>query len=595
MRFLPEEKVSEVRDRSRIVEVISDYVSLKKVGRNWKGLCPFHSEKTPSFMVNEEKQIFHCFGCGAGGDVFAFLMKVNQISFPEAVEALARRFGVSLPLDTASPHPSREAARREALFQINEIASNYFHEVLTQRREGEAARRYLAQRGIRREIIEAFRLGYALDRWDGLLQHLRKREVSLSMASELGLLVPKDKGNWYDAFRGRVIFPIRNLQGRIVGFGGRTLGAVHPKYLNSPDSSLYHKGEILYGLPEAKTFLRENDQVVIVEGYFDLLMLHQLGLRQSVATLGTALTPHHLRLLRRYTQKMILVFDGDAAGQQASLRVLPLFLEEGLWPKVVLLPEGEDPDGFLRKGRLEEFKRRIAEGPLLMDFFLDHLAKVYNVRSVEGRAKCADEGLAMIQRIPDLIQRDFYVKALAERLELEVSLLQNRLGRGLRGRLRAETEDRPSFSRRSEPKAEEMVVRLMVHNPRRIAKILEEGILDEFESPSLRQIAQAVVEEYRRKGDLPLVETMAGLEETLQEKLRKIVFEEVVIEEGVQEKILEDCIQKIRERRLKKDKSELRKRIREAERERGGEVPQALLAEHQALARREALLRKSGF
>lgn len=594
MRFFPEEKVSEVRDRANIVEVISDYVSLKKAGRNFKGLCPFHSEKTPSFMVNEERQIFHCFGCGTGGDVFAFLMKVNQMSFPEAVEELARRYGVSLPLPTASSTQTREAARREAFFHLNELASSYFHEILTRRPEGEVARRYLTQRGILQRTIDEFRLGYALDRWEGLLRQFQKNKVSLSMASELGLLIPKGKENWYDAFRGRVIFPIRNLQGRVVGFGGRAIGTAHPKYLNSPDSSLYHKGEVLYGLPEAKTFLREKDEVLIVEGYFDLLMLHQLGLRQSVATLGTALTPHHLRLLRRYTQRMVLVFDGDAAGQQASLRVLPVFLEEGLWPRVVLLPGGEDPDSFLRKGRLEEFKKMVAEAPLLMDFFLDRLAKIHNVKSVEGRARCADEGLAMIQRIPDAIQRDFYVKGLAERLELEVSLLKNRVGLGLRGRLRTEPEAPQPFSQRYESKAEETVVRLMLHDSRWIGRILEERILDEFESPGLQQIARTLVEVYLRKGDLSLGEVMEGLEEGLQEKLRRIVFKEVMFEEGVQEKILEDCVQKIRERRLKKDKSELRKRIREAERETGGEVPQALLAEHQALARREALLRKNG-
>jgi DNA primase len=333
---------------------------------------------------------------------------------------------------------------------------------------------------------------------------------------------------------------------------------------------------------------------MIVEGYFDLLMLHQSGLRQSVATLGTALTAHHLRLLRRYTERMVLVFDGDAAGQQASLRLLPLFLEEGLWPKVVLLPEGEDPDGFLRKGHLEDFKRRIAEGPLLMDFFLDRLAKIHPVKSVEGRAKCADEALAMIQRIPDVIQRDFYLKALAERLELEVSLLRNRIGRGLKGRLRTETGAQGPLSQRYDSRAEETVVRLMTQDPRWVGRVLEERIIDEFESPSLQQIARAMEEVYRRRGDLPLSEVMAGLEETLQEKLRRIIFKEVVFEEGIEEKILEDCVQKIRERRLKRDKSELRKRIREAEKETGGEVPEALLAEHQALARREALLRKSG-
>ena len=301
-------------------------------------------------MVNEEKQIFHCFGCGEGGDVFTFLMKVAHLSFPQAIEELAKRYGVQLPSKEFSPAQKKEMVKREVLFQINQIASEYFHDLLTVRKEGGEARRYLSQRDIKEEIVKEYRLGYSLDRWDGLVQHLREKKVSLELAWELGLIFPKKKEGWYDAFRGRIIFPIFDLHQRVVGFGGRSIRGGEPKYYNSPESSIYHKGEILYGLQVARRYTPLKDCVIIAEGYFDLLTLHQFGLKHSVATLGTALTTQHIRTLKRYTRNLITVFDADPAGIQGSLRSLPLFLEEEVSGKTVLLPKGEDPDSFLRKG-----------------------------------------------------------------------------------------------------------------------------------------------------------------------------------------------------------------------------------------------------
>jgi len=593
MSFFPEEKVSEVRDRSNIVEVVSDYVNLKKAGKNYRGLCPFHSEKTPSFMVNEEKQIFHCFGCGEGGDVFKFLMKVGNFSFPQAVEELARRFGIKLPSREPSPAQKQESIRREALFQVNQMASDYFHELLTRRKEGEGARRYLAERGISKKMIDEHHLGYSLDRWDGLVQHLREKKITLPMASELGLVIPKSKEGWYDAFRGRVIFPIRDLHDRVVGFGGRVMGEGLPKYLNSPESSIYHKGEILYGLPAARTLIRENDRVIIVEGYFDLLALHQYGLKESVATLGTALTIHHLRTLKRYTKNLVTVFDADQAGVQASLRALPLFLEEGVWAKTVLLPKGEDPDGFLRKGHFEDFKKKVAEGPLLIDFFFDHLVKTHDVKSVEGKVKCAEEGVALIQRIPNEIQKNFYIKVLAEKLDLQESLLHGKRERLPQGRSKASDEIKRHLSRGEFPRSEEMVVRLMVHHPELIRNVSEEKVVDEFESPILQKIARTLEDLYQQKRKLDLNEALESLDEDLKGRLRTFAFQDDILKDGIQTKALEDCIQKIREKRLRKDKSELRKKMKEAESQKGGEVPEALLAEHRALAKRESVLRKS--
>ncbi len=603
MGFLSEEKVSEIRDRSSILEVVSDYVTLKKIGKNYKGLCPFHAEKTPSFMVNEEKQIFHCFGCGEGGDAFTFLMKVGHFSFPQAVEELAKRYGVKLPSRELSPAQKKEMAQREALFQINQIASDYFHDLLTQRREGEEGRKYISQRGINQEIIAEHRLGYSTDRWNGLVQHLQEKKVSLELAWKLGLIFPKKKvgdstlrEGWYDAFRGRVLFPIFDLHQRIVGFGGRVIREGQPKYLNSPESSIYHKGEVLYGLPVAKRYATEKDCVIIAEGYFDLLTLHQYGLKHSVATLGTALTPQHIRTLKRYTKNLITVFDADPAGVQATLRSLPLFLEEEVAGKTIDLPKGEDPDGFLRKGNLEDFGKRVERAVPLIDFFFERLMKTHDVKSVDGKVKIAKEGVALLGKIPDKIRRDFYTKALAERLDVKESFLYEILRSSPKEPSKAGGDLGKSSTERSFPKSEEMVVRLMVQHPEIIPTISKEGVLKEFESPILQKIAEALEDLYQRRGRFNLPQALAHVDEDLKGRLSEFAFQENGLEGGDREKILQDCIQKIREKRIKKEKAELQKRIKEADKQQEDKGLNPLLKQKLELERkREKGLQKDGF
>ena len=596
MGFLSEEKVSEIRDRSSILEVVSDYVTLKKTGKNYRGLCPFHAEKTPSFMVNEEKQIFHCFGCGEGGDAFTFLMKAGHFSFPQAVEELAKRYGVALPSRELSPAQKREGAQREVLFQINQIASDYFHDLLTQRREGEEGRQYLSQRGISREIIAEHRLGYSTDRWDCLVQHLQGKKVSLELAGKLGLIFPKKNGGWYDAFRGRALFPIFDLHQRIVGFGGRVIREGQPKYLNSPESSIYHKGEILYGLSVAKRYAPEKDCVIIVEGYFDLLTLHQYGLKHSVATLGTALTPQHIRTLKRYTRNLITVFDADPAGTQATLRSLPLFLEEEVTGKTVALPKGEDPDGFLRKGNLEDFGKRVERAVSLVDFFFERLTKVHDVKSVDGKVKVAKEGVALLGKIPDQIRRDFYTKVLAEKLDVKESFLYEIL-RSSPKELRPSKVGRDSgkaSAEKSFPKSEELVIRLMVQHPEIIPAVSKEGVIKEFESRTLQKMGEALEDLYRKEGKLNLPQAFADVDEDFKGRLSEFAFRGDGLEEGDREKILRDCVQKIREKGIKKEKDELLKRIKEAERQPEGKRLGPLLKERQELVRREKGLQKDG-
>jgi len=610
MGFLSEEKVSEIRDRSSILEVVSDYVTLKKTGKNYKGLCPFHAEKTPSFMVNEEKQIFHCFGCGEGGDAFTFLMKVGHFSFPQAVEELAKRYGVKLPSRELSPAQKKDTAQREVLFQINQIASDYFHDLLTQRREGEEGRKYITQRGISREILTEHRLGYSADRWNGLVHHLLEKKVSLELAWKLGLIFPKSKvgdstlregqkldaSSWYDAFRGRLLFPIFDLHQRIVGFGGRVIREGHPKYLNSPESSIYHKGEILYGLPMAKRYAAEKDCVMIAEGYFDLLTLHQYGLKHSVATLGTALTPQHVRTLKRYTRNLITVFDADPAGDQATLRSLPLFLEEEVAGKTIILPRGEDPDGFLRQGNLGDFEKRAEHAVPIIDFFFERLTKVHDVKSVDGKVEIAKEGVALLGKIPDKIRRDFYTKALAERLDVKESFLYEILGSSPREASKSRGEGGKSSGERTFPKSEEMMVHLMAQHPEVIPIISREDVLKEFENPILQKIAEALEDLYEKKGRFNLPQALAHFDEDLKGRVSEFALQEDGLEEGDREKILEDCIQKIREKRIKKEKGELQKRIKEVDQQQEDKRLGPLLKQKLELARqREKGLQKDGF
>jgi DNA primase len=484
--------------------------------------------------------------------------------------------------------------KREALFQINQIASEYFHNLLTKGREGEGGRRYLSQRGISQEIILEHRLGTSTDRWDGLVRHLQEKKVSLELAWEVGLIFPKKREGWYDAFRGRILFPIFDVHQRVIAFGGRVIKEGEPKYLNSPESSIYHKGEALYGLQVAKRHVAEKDCVIIVEGYFDLLTLHQYGLKHSVATSGTALTTHHIRTLKRYTRNLITLFDADQAGVQATLRSLPLLLEEEMIGKMVALPKGEDPDGFLRKGNQEDFGKRVDNAIPLVDFFFERLMKAHDLKSIDGKVKVAKEGMALLGRIPDRIRRDFYVKALAERLDVKESFLYEMLQSSPKESSRAEEEFKKSSTDRIFPKSEEMVVRLMVHHPELIPALSEEGIFKEFESAALQKIAEGLRDLYHRKGRLDLPEALGQFEEDLKGRLCELAFQESGLEGGSREKVLQDCIQKIREKRLKREKSELLKRIKEAEKQQEEKRLVPLLKEHQELAKKERSFQKEG-
>src|SRR3990172_6830310 len=368
--------VKEIKRRLSIINLIEGYTSIKKTGKGYVALCPFHDDHTPSMHVDEEKGLFHCFSCGAGGDMLGFYMRYNGLTFPEAVSDLAKRANITIEKSTP---PVKGDSQTSTLFKLNSAVSGFYHRVLLESRKGGSARDYLEERKIPSDVIEEFRLGYAPDGWDTLVKFLKKHNIPPSLAEKLGLVVKKQSGDgYYDRFRNRVIFPICNVEGKVIGFGGRRIKeSDEPKYINSPESEIYHKRKNFYGLDSSKDHIRKNKKAIIVEGYTDFLSLFSAGIKNVVATLGTSLTRDHVVTLRRYTDRIVVVFDGDESGVKAAVRSLDIFLEEGLLPGVVILPEGDDPDSFLAEKGTEAFYKLIDEAPALLDFYIDNTVNEY--------------------------------------------------------------------------------------------------------------------------------------------------------------------------------------------------------------------------
>lgn len=412
--LIADELINQVKDRVDIADIVSHHVSLTKAGQNLKGLCPFHQEKNPSFTVSPSRQIFHCFGCGAGGNVFTFLTRITGASFPEVVRDLGRKVGIEIAESVGSGHQAGHVNRVE---QINQAAAAWFQRSLLDHPAGKGAREYLISRGIEPETITKFGVGVAPAEWDGLLRVLTKQGFAQAEVATAGLIVPRDNGSgFYDRFRGRVMFTITDLRKRVVGFGGRVLGEGMPKYLNSPETPLFKKGQTLFALDQAREAISRLKTVIVVEGYFDAIALHQAGLSHTVATLGTALTPEHIQMLRRFASNVVLLFDPDAAGVRAALRGLDLFVNSGLGVKVITLPSGDDPDTFIRKEGPEAFANLEASAPSLLDYALDYSVKQAAGSSLEGRIRSVDELLRILQKSEHPIEREERIRVVAERL-----------------------------------------------------------------------------------------------------------------------------------------------------------------------------------
>jgi len=425
-----DDKIEEVRQRADIVEVIGAHVRLKRAGRNFVGLCPFHQEKTPSFSVNAERGFFHCFGCNTGGSVFNFIMKMEGLTFPEAVRSLAQRYGIDLPEQEFTGGPS--ASERDAMYTANQTAAEFFAHVLWKTPDGEQAREYLKSRGIARETAQAFRVGFSPSRPASLTKALEKRGLR-EAGVKLGI-VKKDEAGSRDMFRARVMFPIRDVQGRVVAFGGRVLDDRQPKYMNSPESPLYSKTRTIYGLYEARQTIAARERAILVEGYFDAIMLSQAGFKETVAGCGTALTVEQLRLLGRHTRNVLACFDGDEAGRKASLRALEIFLQAGMLGRGIFIPAGCDPDTFIRERGSDAFAALADSAGLLIDYFMDDQAREAG-KSLEAKARAAQRVADVLKMVTNSFEFDLLARRAASILGVGEEVLR-REGRSTGGRPR---------------------------------------------------------------------------------------------------------------------------------------------------------------
>ncbi|MBN2417557.1 DNA primase [bacterium] len=427
--MIPEDKIQEIREATDILEVISQHVTLKKRGKNYIGLCPFHSEKTPSFNVDPVRGFYKCFGCGEGGNVFSFLMQMERISFPEAVRTLANRAGIALPESSEDDSRLKET---ELLYLANKHAAAFYQRCLTATPEGKKALAYFSGRGFSDEMAQQFQVGYAPDSWDSLLISARKAGIKPETLLKAGLVIArKDGSGYYDRFRCRLMFPVLNPSGRVVGFGGRILkkGEKSPKYLNSPETAVYHKGRLLYGLHESKAGIRTEDRLMLVEGYTDVIRCHQCGAGFAVATSGTALTEEQAKLIARYTKNVYLVYDGDSAGFEAALRGADILFGAGLHVSVAPLPGGSDPDSYLKGKGPEAVAALLERGSGIIDFRLEGLKAAGRLTNTADKAEAAHGLMATVRRIQDPIEKNMVIKELAEKLGIEEKVLLEQSGR----------------------------------------------------------------------------------------------------------------------------------------------------------------------
>lgn len=484
--MIPEDKVREVAERISIVEVVSEYVQLRRAGANYTGLCPFHAEKTPSFNVNPAREIFHCFGCGAGGNAFSFIMRIEGLSFPEAVKLMARKTGVEIEERQLSQAEKQAQSDRQTFQRINELTALFYRSILEQKPEGAAAREYLEKRAARGEIAEAYRLGFAPDRYDALVQHLKANGVELESAQKLGVVRKGERG-WHDQFRNRLMFPIRDAKGNVIAFAGRVLDASLPKYINSPESPLYHKSAVLFGMDMALPSIRTENSVIIVEGYFDHLALFRAGIRNVVATCGTALTTTHTGMIKRHAEKVYTLFDSDKAGKNATIRSMELFIEQRLPAYVITLPAGDDPDSFLAANPVEAFQKRRDKARPAFEFFVRSLLAETPPDSVDSKVRIIDELLPRFKKIADPVERDLYEKEICRLLDITAHAFRKRMGgMALTSRDTSGGTQAPSVHK-GDP-IQEMLLALICSYPEARAQVAAAGAENLFEGTYLELV-----------------------------------------------------------------------------------------------------------
>ena len=580
-----------VKQQADIVRLVGDYVRLKKSGQNFVGLCPFHSEKTPSFAVHPVKQIYHCFGCGAGGDVFKFVMEMEKVSFPEALKLVADKVGVKLP--ERAPRTPEEATAtrlRSGLVALHEQAARFFQEQLQDSREGKLTREYLADRGLTDELIKTFGIGYAPGTGDALLRRLRDAGAEKEALEASGLVNRDDRGTLYDRFRRRIMFPIASESGRVAAFGGRAMGDDTPKYLNSPETPIYQKSRVLYNLHRAKEAIRRNNYAVLVEGYLDCIGVHTAGVENVVASCGTSLTDLQVRLLGRSARNVVVSFDPDAAGVAATERSLNLLLEQGFQVRVLALPPGTDPDLFVREQGAAAYREKLKQSQPYLDYLVERARAQHDWRTQDGKIAALNYLLPYLARLPNKIRRAEWATELSARLSIEEALVREELRRAAVER-RTEIKLRPEVAKvveRSEVKpAERRLLQILLENAEIRADILLE--LEDagaHKGAGFERVFEQVLTLAREGTELTPAALADAETSGLSEAERRLVFE-LAFEEG-QEALgsLEEarsCLAAMQRRKLEGELREVQRQIQEAEKAGDSGRLRTLLGQKQAL------------
>ena len=565
---IPEEKVDEIRSSTNIVHYISQYLNLQKDGQNFKALCPFHTEKTPSFKINPEKQIFHCFGCGKGGNVFTFIMEYEHLSFPEALKKAADFSGIQITLEEKDEETENYFQK---LYDINEKACTFFEESL-HKPQNKTKLNYFIDRQLSMETIKAFRLGFAPDSYDRLLDYLKDENADLKEAQKLGLIQEKQKENGYYAkFRYRVMFPFMNTTGKIIGFGGRKLREEQqPKYLNSPESPVYKKGQILYGLHLAVQSIRQNNYVILVEGYFDLLRLYESGIKNVVASSGTALTDAQARLLRRYTQNVYISYDGDSAGVKAAIKNAYIIENNGLNAFIIPLPEKDDPDTFILENGVKAYNELLSKKVQPLNFEIDSFLQLNKSPSIEDKNSFINDTLNNLINQPDNVKTGLYLHLLADRLQINESLIIDQFNRFKKARLKRNRQmDSVSDQQQHDQetvkatkiytgqyKAEEGLIKLLISQSKDIRNYIIEHVRYEFfENEDYIKVYEYIIEEFEENGDIDISKMIEYFKD--DENLIRLISDAALFKTANPEKFSQDCIYQLEIWQLQKKSQEL--------------------------------------
>jgi len=560
--YVDNSKIEEIKNRVDIVDLVSEYLTLKKAGRNFIGLCPFHQEKTPSFTVNRDKQIFYCFGCGEGGNVITFLMKIGDKTFPEAIKDLAAKTGVVLPPVSSGKEGRQKDLLKENILSLNSKASQHFTRNLFSA-AGAPARKYLQERGLRDDVIKNFRLGYAPDTWRSLTDYIEKNGLSLKLAEQAGLIIPGKEGSFYDRFRGRLMFPIENVFGETVAFGGRIMDKSEPKYLNSPESPVYIKGKNLYGLNKAKEEIRKKGFALIVEGYFDLISLWSAGIGNVVATLGTALTRDHLELLRRYSVEVVASFDPDEAGKKALDRSLELFLSTQMRARALILPGGYDPDEYVRKFGKDKMEELISLAQPLSDYYIENV--VGDGRTFEDKRDMVRKAMEFINKIDDKKEKNLFIRRIAEKTGLnEELLLRETYAHGVKNEAQND-KSRPSIDINRDG-VELHLIQLMMEYPQKINQVEHDGVLDYFLQPALRNLGKKIVDAYKLLGFIDVGVILSTEEsQSLRERIFQRMIKDVPADDVMLDRLFNDNVRQIKKKWYKEQHRQIKIKLSKAQ------------------------------